>query len=516
MNRPTTLPGTIGTRPGGTGGQTGGGRPGIGGNRPTTLPGDIAGGNRPGIGGNRPDIGGNWPGISGDRPGIGGGRPGIGGNRPGLGDGNNIWNNGNLISGNNLNNVNINGGGGVGGGWGGNWGSGWGYPGSGGWSDGWHSACVNPHYGWYNGCWNGNWGGYSGGWWAPFALGAASWGLLSAVSNWGLGYSAYGYGTGGYVNPYYAAMPATVVAASPYDYGQPVMVNNYVTNDGDLSAANDAQGGAGGTATATSAVDAVVDEALAKFKEGDYAAALASFDKAVRLSPGDSVIHEARALALYALGRYAEAAAALNAVLASAPGMDWTTVSNLYGSVDAYTSQLRKLEDYCRLYPDDPASHFLLAYHYLVGGHADMAARELGVVVAKQPGDMVAQRLLEALKPADTAATESKDLAPKEDAARPAPPETDLVGTWKAVGGQDTIALTITEDSQFTWKAEPRGKPAVDLSGTVETAADAIAMKSDTAGTMVGKVTSKGPDAFEFSLPGAPKEAKPLLFERQK
>jgi len=520
-NRPTTLPGTIGTRPGGNAGLPGGerpgiggNRPGIGGNRPTTLPGDISGGglvgNRPGIGGNRPGFGGNWPGIGSDRPGIGG-------NRPGLGDGNNVWNNGNLISGNNLNNVNINGGWGFGGGWGA--GGGWGYPGYGGWSGGWHGGCVNPHYGWYNGCWNGNWGNYGGGWWAPFALGAASWGLLSTVSNWGLGYASYGYDTGAYINPYYAAMPAAVVAASPYDYAQPVMVNNYVTNDGDLSTAHEAQGGAGGTATANNAVDAVVDEALAKFKDGDYPAALSSFDKALRLSPGDSVIHEARALALFALGRYQEAAAALNAVLASAPGMDWTTVSNLYGSVDAYTAQLRKLEDFCRAHADDPAAHFLLAYHYLVGGHADMAARELKVVIAKQPGDMVAKRLLEAVAPA--AETPSEAATPPAPAAAAVPavpsvPETDLVGAWKAVGGQDTVSLTITEDSQFTWKAEPQGKPAVVLSGTVETAADAIAMHSEKAGTMVGKVTSKGPDAFEFSLPGAPKEAKPLLFERQK
>ena len=33
---------------------------------------------------------------------------------------------------------------------------------------------------------------------------------------------------------------------------------------------------------------------------------------------------------------------------------------------------------------------------------------------------------------------------------------------------------------------------------------------------MVGKVASEGPDAFEFSLPGAPADVKPLRFERQK
>ena len=77
------------------------------------------------------------------------------------------------------------------------------------------------------------------------------------------------------------------------------------------------------------------------------------------------------------------------------------------------------------------------------------------------------------------------------------------------------MELTITAESTFTWKSSPQGKPAVELAGTIETSADAIALVSEKAGTMVGKVASKGPDAFEFSLPGAPAGTKPLRFERQ-
>ena len=504
-------------------------------------------------------MGGNWPNRPGDRP----GRPGIGGNRPGIGNGlgnnvgngigNGIGNNiGNTIGGNNnFNNINVNGGGY--GGWGyhgGGYGGGWGYPGGGyggdwgyggyggGWANNWNNGYVNPHYGgWYSGCWNGNWGnnwggyGYGGGWWAPFAFGAATWGLASTIGGWGLGYGTLGYG-GGYVNPYYSSIPAAVVASSPYDYSQPVVVNNYITNDGDLSNSSDAQGGAGGTAaggaggnaTATPAnneANAAVDDALAKFKAGDYAGALAGFDRAVKLSPKDSVIHEVRALTLFALGRYPEAAAALNAVLVSAPGMDWTTISNVYGSVDAYTAHLRKLEDFCRANPDSASGHFVLAYHYLVGGHADMAAEALKVVVAKQPGDLVAKRLLEAITPPEEPKAEATQPTDQPAAATQSSetsvgPETDLVGTWKATSGKDTVMLTITEDSKFTWKATPAGRPPVELSGTVETARDAIALNTEKAGSMVGKVQSKGADAFDFTLAGAPKEAKPLEFQRQK
>ena len=559
-NGAVTLPGQIGGGGGPNGGGPNGNRPGIGGNRPGI------GGNRPGIGGNRPGefdrpgMGGNWPNRPGDRPGDRPGRPGIGGNRPGFGNGignnvgngigNGIGNNiGNSIGGNNnFNNINVNGGG-YGGGWGypgggyggGAYGGGWGYDGGygggygGGWANNWNNGFVNPHYGgWYSGCWNGNWGNnYGGGWWAPLAFGAATWGLASTVGGWGLGYGSMGYGGGGYVNPYYSSIPAAVAASSPYDYSQPVVVNNYITNDGDLSNSSDAQGGVGGTAAggaggnATAApvnneANAAVDDALAKFKTGDYAGALAGFDRAVKASPKDSVIHEVRALTLFALGRYPEAAATLNSVLVSAPGMDWTTISNVYGSVDAYTAHLRKLEDFCRANPDSASGHFVLAYHYLVGGHADMAAEALKIVVAKQPGDLVAKRLLESITPPEEPKAEAAQPANPSAAASPAAtaapagPETDLVGTWKAISGKDTVMLTITEDSNFTWKATPAGRPPVELSGTVETARDAIALNTEKAGSMVGKVQSKGADAFDFTLVGAPKEAKPLEFQRQK
>lgn len=506
-------------------------RPGSSPNRPSTLPGQITGvpgaSTRPGF--PKPGLP-SGPGATTQRPGLGNVSrpttlPGNVGDRPAIGDGNKWLNSGNIGSGNigsgnnNFNNVNV--------------GGGWGYPGYGGghggnWANNWNSGYVNPHYGgWYNGCWNGNWGGgYNGGWWGPFALGAATWGLASTIGSWGLGYGSFGYGAmgypgGAYVNPYYSGMNSAVVATSPYDYSQPVVVSNYVTNDGDLTNSTDATGGTA-TADATpenSAANRLFDEALAKFKAGDYAAALSGCDKAVKLSPKDSVIHEVRALALFALGRYPESAATLNAVLATAPGMDWTTLSGLYDSVDTYTTQLRKLEDFCRANPESAAGHFVLAYHYLVGGYADMATEALKVVVAKQPGDAVAKRLLDAITPPKEESAPASGT-PAEGTSGPAAaaagPETDLVGSWKATSGKDAVVLTITEDSKFVWKALPNGKPPVELSGSIATARDAIALESEMAGTMTGQVVSKGPDAFDFALAGAPADAKPIAFQRQK
>ena len=497
--------------------------------QPVGLPG------RPGIGGNRPSVGWNRP---------------EGWNRPGIGDNNNIWNSGNVINNinnthnnwfanNNFTNVNINnrpGYGWNGGGWGlPGYGGGWyggGYGGYGNWGNNWYRRCVNPGYaGWYHGCWNGNWGGYNGGLWAPFLFGAATWGLASTCTNWGLGYSCLGYGAGGYVNPYYASIPAAVVAASPYDYSQPVIVNNYVAKDGEAAGAGTVAD-EGSEPEAKPAADPVVEKALAEFKNGEYDAALAGLDKAVKSSPKDSVLHEVRALALFALGRYDEAAATLNAVLAAAPGMDWTSMSGLYGSVDDYTTQLRRLEAFCKSNPGNAAGYFVLAYHYLVGGHADLAADALKVVVAKQPGDAVAKRLLDAISPPAEPgdSKESKDgegAAPPGEAAKPetadvsadaklSGPETDLVGSWKATMGDDAVELTVKEDFTFTWKAMPKGQPAVELSGKISTTADAVALESEKAGTMLAKVKSQGADAFEFSLVGAPKDATPLVFQRRK
>ncbi|MFM8735023.1 MAG: tetratricopeptide repeat protein [Pirellulales bacterium] len=489
---PPPRPGPIGGGPGAGGGLAGGNRPTRPGltdvnrptfNRPTTLPGDLGalgGGNRPG-------------------------RPGIGGNRPGIGDGNTIWNSGNW-NGNNFNNIN------VGGGWGY---PGWGHGGGYGYNHGW----VNPHYnGWYNGGWGGNWGYNNGGWWAPFLTGAATWGLISSLGNWGLGYGTLGYGAAGYVNPYYAAMPAAVVASSPYDYSQPVIINNFIPADASSTtteAAAESQPAEQPTPT-----DAAVDAALTKFKAGDYAGALAGFDQALRLSPNDSVIHEVRALALFALGRYPEAALALNAVLATAPGMDWTTMSNVYGSIEAYTDHLRTLEAFCRAHPDDAAAHFVLGYHYLVGGHGDMAAAALRIVVAKKPDDVVAKRLLEAISPpADAQPAPDSAPAPAPTGATApggaAAPDIDLVGTWRATAGKDTIQFAVTPASTFRWKAQPSGKPVIELEGTIETSGDAIALVTEAAGTMVARVTPKTADSFEFALPAAPRGTPPLVFARE-
>ena len=115
---------------------------------------------------------------------------------------------------------------------------------------------------------------------------------------------------------------------------------------------------------------------------------------------------------MFATGDYTGAAAVLNNLLAVAPGMDWTTLSGLYGNVEEYTTQLRALEAHCKQKPDDAAAHFVLAYHYLVAGHGDAAAEQLKRVVAAQPGDQVAKRMLAALTPPAESTAAARQAGP--------------------------------------------------------------------------------------------------------
>jgi tetratricopeptide (TPR) repeat protein len=325
------------------------------------------------------------------------------------------------------------------------------------------------------------------------------------LPSWGYG---YGYT---YANPYYveSTMPA-------YDYSQPIVINNY-----DTSAAEGAPAAPAPPAESPETTEAyrLFDQALAVFKKGDYRAALPLVEQARAKAPNDPAMHEVTALCLFATGDYARAAAILNSLLAAAPGMDWTTLSGLYGNTADYTAQLRALETYCQQKPDDAAARFVLAYHYLVAGHDDAAA-QLKLVVARQPEDQVAKRMLESLSPAEPAsqppATAQPAAAPAATPAAETGPTTDLVGVWRAERDGDAFELSIDAESKFAWKATPKGKPPVTLSGAVTTAGDAMLLASKDQGTMAAQVKSGGADQFQFIAAGSPPGDPGLSFQRVK
>jgi tetratricopeptide (TPR) repeat protein len=360
--------------------------------------------------------------------------------------------------------------------------------------DYWH----NVHNNWYHGYWHGHWG--NGGWyshpWASWGIGLGAFGLTS----WAVGSLFYDTGYYPYYNPYYVA-PA-VVDYPAFDYSQPIVTTAALPDPNDPS----------NNAAVTDG-----DRARDAFYKGDYPAALSAVNAALSRSPSDTPLQEFRALILFAMGKYKEAAANLYAVLSVGPGWDWTTMSSLYPSVDVYTKQLRALEDYVRQYEYAPELHFLLGYHYMTEGYPSAAARQFETVVKQSPNDQVSRQLLAMIGSSDSgnggaSATAEAPPTTPSDSQLTAP--ANITGAWRApaVGG-GTIDLSMGSDGRFSWKfAKPDKTQSFD--GKYELAGTTLVLEYSNGGTMVAKVNAEGPDRFSFKMVGGPPNDPGLTFAK--
>ena len=512
-NRPGSgdyRPGAGGNRPG-----TGDYRPGPGGNRPG--PGDYrpgAGGNRPGLGDNRPGPGGNRPGqgdyrpdAGGNRPGAGGNRPGAGGNRPGRPD-----------YGDNLGVVNRPGINRPGGGWGGGWfgnniviNNGWG--GLRGWAGPGRWRFNSPFLGnWYRGSWGWN---HFGGRFGPVGMGSwpGRWPIgffptwrHAGLVGWGLGAWANGWLYSGFTNPYIIApvINTTVVANAP-----PVFVPDYSHPLDLTSIPPEPEGTEQDDSTFLAARDA--------FKSGEFARALSLTDLALQHYPNDPILHEFRALCLFALGRYDEAAAALYVVLTAGPGWDWATMVGLYPDVDTYTRQLRALEAAIKGNASVAATRFVLAYHYMVQEHVERAREQFGYAAQLQPRDKLAAQFAKALAaPSEAPSEVATGPARASETAgthEPSPPPAALLGIWKARPMPDlSIELILREDGQFTWDVNTGGQ-ADSISGDADYVDGVLTLTQADAPALVGKIVDLGEKQFGFELLGG-SQAATVRFSR--
>ena len=362
-----------------------------------------------------------------------------------------------------------------------------------GWVHGYWGGHDSAAWGWRNPYWGGGWG--YGGWGMGMGLGL---GLGYGLSSWGYGSSLYGMGYMPYSNPYYddyygGGAGAGVVMASPYNYSQPIDTTSAAADE---SVANPAE--------------ALFDAGRASFKQGNYTDALQQADAALAKLPNDTTLHEFRALCLFALNRYDEAAAALYAVLSVGPGWDWTTLIGLYPNIDTYTAQLRTLEDYCRSHTDSASARFVLAYHYLTQGYTDAAVSILKQVVALKPGDALSAKLLRQLDPSQDAAA----------AAAPTPAETTppqgaaITGTWTAQPAADTaIALTIQPGGDFTWQVTKKGQTQ-QLSGKSTFGGGLLTLAQDKGPALVGRVDWKDANHMNFRIVGDGPEDPGLSFSK--
>lgn len=383
----------------------------------------------------------------------------------------------------------------------------WGYGGGGGhgghfhddswcYGAGWRPAYCGYHGGWHHGYCGNNYV-FGGG----FAAGLAA----GSLTGWALGSRPYDWGYSSYSNPYYTPAVQTVVVQQPtapvYDYAQPI--NTEVPPPA--------------PEVAQPAVS-TFDQARASFQVGDYQQALSLTDQALAKMPNDAVMHEFRALVLFALQRYDEAAAVLYSVLSVGPGWDWTTMASLYSNTDTYTQQLRMLENYRAQHPDSAAPAFLLGYHYATAGHKEEAAQQYEAVLTLQPNDKLSAGLLSLLRPAEAPpATPPPAAAPPSPGSPAAGPTIDparLSGNWKASPAPNTtISLALQPDGKFTWDVAQSGQ-SHRIEGTYTMKDDHLALAQAEGGAMVGTVALQGERAFNFRALGGPDDDKGLAFAR--
>ncbi len=366
-----------------------------------------------------------------------------------------------------------------------------GYNAYGGYHSGWVHGYWNGHndgaWGWRGGYWGGGWGmGMGWGFGAGLGLG---WGL----SAWGFGSSLYGMGYMPYNNVYYGG---TTVVGVPYDYSQPI------------------------DTVSAPASEAVADPAMTlfdagreSFHQGDYAAALQKTDEALTKLPNDTTLHEFRALCLFALARYDEAAATIYAVLSVGPGWDWTTLISLYPSVDVYTSQLRALEEYCKANRQSASGRFVLVYHYLTEGFTDAAVRMLKQVATLKPNDTLTARLLRQLDASKETLTAPDPKAASADDTTP-PEGATIEGTWNAHPTDDTsIALTIEPGGAFKWDVTHQ-KRKQQFTGSTTYGNGILTLAQEKGPAMVGRVSWNGPKNMTFRIVGDESQDPGLTFAK--
>lgn len=409
---------------------------------------------------------------------------------------------------------------------------------------------ANPYAGyhnnWVNGYWHGHYGGYGGygfgnggwgygGWGYPgfgfgygglgyggFGYGGLGYGLgyglggfgtglaLGALSSWAYGPMLYNWGYMGYSNPYYASyiqQPIVVASTPVYNYATPIDTQAVPPQDSVRDQS---------LQTFDSARDA--------FKQGDYAGALKLTDDAIAKLPGDSALHEFRALVLFALNRYDEAAAVLYSVLSVGPGWDWTTLIGLYPDIQTYTAQLRALEAYVGTNPNSAPARFVLAYQYLSQGHADAATQQFQAVARLLPSDKLSAQLLKQLttKAGETpAAGETVPPNPVPATANstsavktPAVPPGKLAGTWTAKPNADTtIELTIADGGAFTWKVTDKSGPR-KFTGESTFGNNLLTLAPPGGSAMVGELIWTDNDHYRFKIVGGGPDDPGLSFSR--
>jgi tetratricopeptide (TPR) repeat protein len=148
------------------------------------------------------------------------------------------------------------------------------------------------------------------------------------------------------------------------------------------------------------------------FRAGDYMAANRAWQHAVVDDPSNGALAMKLALALFAVGKYREAAGTTQQVLMLLPQEKWGQAvgdyKKLYRNPKDYLDQLKNLAKAAADKPNDPALRFLLGFHYGYSGRVADAVRELNKLVQLEPKDQLGRKLRDLM--ADKTHKDSKSV----------------------------------------------------------------------------------------------------------
>ena len=133
------------------------------------------------------------------------------------------------------------------------------------------------------------------------------------------------------------------------------------------------------------------------FRARDYMAANRDWQHAVVDDPSNGPLAMKLALALFAVGKYREAAGTIQHVLMLLPQEKWgqavSDYKKLYANPKDYLDQLKNLAKAAADKPNDPALRFLLGFHYGYSDRVADAVRELNKLVQLEPKDQLGRKL---------------------------------------------------------------------------------------------------------------------------
>ena len=251
----------------------------------------------------------------------------------------------------------------------------------------------------------------------------------------------------------------------------------------------------------------VFDSAREAFKDGDYTRALELVDQSLKTTPNDATLHEFRALCLFALNRYDEAAARALCRVVGRPGL----------GLDDADQPLRRSRN---VYAAAPGPRALLLGASPVGGGPvraglpllDPGARRSGGPAVQdtcstlQPKDQLTAQLIHQIQHTEARIRDRQQPGPPSAATTPAvaastastQPAGTLDGTWTAQPSPDTtITVTFVDKGHFTWKVSRKGKDQ-QFNGTSSYENGILTLvQEQNNNAMVGNVIWKDPNALD-------------------